>query len=231
MATHLREDVAAQNAADVCAGIASALDGDPAAKHLAPLWDALAEKGDSLAAQRRKIERSLGRARARLAVADALWDAETAAFGRDVVNESDGRRDRPPYTRFFANVTPSDAQTFGVSREVEQARGWIKELGRDPAEALAKKWTPRLTAATDTLEAISKDRATHMSALALHATSEDLFIGDVNLELDRLEGDLKKLFPGQPKRVAAFLSTTKPRRRRAAAEDEGAEDGAEGSSP
>jgi len=228
MATHLRDDISAQATGDVCAAIASALDGDPATKPLAPLWDALAEKGDALAGQRRKLERALGRARARLTVADTLWDAETSAFGRDVVNESDGRRDRPPYTRFFADVTPSDAQTFGVNREVEQGRAWIKELGRNPSESLSEKWTPRLTSATDTLEATSKERTTHLNALALHGTTELLFVGDINLELDKLEGDLKKLFPGQPKRVASYLSVTKPRRRRASSEEEGAEDGAGG---
>jgi hypothetical protein len=67
--------------------------------------------------------------------------------------------------------------------------------------------------------------------MALHATTEDLFIGDVNLELDKLDGELRKLFAGQPKRVPSFLSATRPRRRRSAAEDEGPDDAAEGTNP
>jgi hypothetical protein len=36
-----------------------------------------------------------------------------------------------------------------------------------------------------------------------------LLVGDVNDELDRLEGDLKKLFPGDPNRVASYLAATR----------------------
>jgi hypothetical protein len=36
-----------------------------------------------------------------------------------------------------------------------------------------------------------------------------LFIDDVNREIDRLEGDLKKLFPGEPDRVASYLAATR----------------------
>jgi len=39
----------------------------------------------------------------------------------------------------------------------------------------------------------------------------------VNRELDRLEGDLKKLFPGKPNRVASYLAAT---RRHAAEPDQ-----------
>ncbi|MDC3954668.1 hypothetical protein [Polyangium jinanense] len=226
MATHLREDMAAQTAADICAAITSALDSDPITRPLAPLWDALAQKGDGLAAQRRARERTLGRARARLFVADARWDAETASFGRYVVNESEGRRDRPPYTRFFVGVTPSDAQAFGIDREVKQGRAWIEELGREPGSALAEKWTPRLTSATDTLEANSKEREAGMSALAMQGTSELLYIGEINVEIDKLEGALLQLFPGQPKRVASFLTATKPRRKRK--DDDGEDEGSGG---
>ncbi|MRG94917.1 hypothetical protein [Polyangium spumosum] len=223
MATHLREDMAAQTAADTSDAIASALDSDPITKPLASLWDALAQKGDGLAEQRRGLERKLARVRARLAVADARWDGETAAFGRDVVNETDGRRDRPPYTRFFAGVTPSDVQAFGVDREVKQGRAWVEELAREPGSALETKWTPRLSGATDTLEGCNKERGAVMGALALHGTTELLYIGEINLELDKLEGALLQLFPGQPKRVASFLSATKPRRKRKDDDDEGGE--------
>ena len=43
---------------------------------------------------------------------------------------------------------------------------------------------------------------------------------DVNRELDVLEGELLKLFPGQPKRVAAFLEATRPASRRSSRETE-----------
>jgi len=116
MATHLRENTAAQTAADVCAAIAGVLDSDASTKHLAPLWDSLAAKGDALANERRKLERVLARARAKLAVADASWDPEVGAFARDVLDQSGGKRDQLPNTRFFKDVTASEAQDFGVER-------------------------------------------------------------------------------------------------------------------
>ncbi|MDC3961793.1 hypothetical protein [Polyangium jinanense] len=224
MATHLRPNTSAQPAADICAAIADGLASDEATKHLAPLWESLTAKGDALAAEGRKQERALGRARARLAVADAQWDPEVASFGRDVVDKTGGRRDVPPYTRFFKDVSPSAAQAFGIDREVKQGREWLDELGRNPDEPLALKWSPRLGTVTDKLDDTAKERANGLRALALQGTSEELYVEDINLELDRLEGDLKKLFPGQPKRVAAFLEPTRPKRKREAGDaDEGPE--------
>jgi hypothetical protein len=48
-----------------------------------------------------------------------------------------------------------------------------------------------------------------VKALGPLQTSVVLLIDDVNRELDRLEGDLKKLFPGQPDRVASYLAATR----------------------
>lgn len=212
MATHLRPRTTIHTVADICAAIAAGLDSDPDAKSLAPLWDALTAKSDSLVAARRTAERTLGRMRAKVTVLDARWDPEVGAFGRDLFDQSGGKRDQPPYTRFFKKSTPSDVQHFGVDREVNQGRDWLAELARDPKEPLAMKWTPRLTTATDELDAGSKNRNNAVQAVALQSTAEELFIDDVNRELDILEGELLKLFPGQPKRVAAFLESTKPRR-------------------
>jgi hypothetical protein len=212
MATHVREDTSIQAAADITASIAGALDADFEAKHLAPSWDALTAKGDGLVAARRAAERTLARARAKLAVRDALWDPEVAAFGRDMVDQSGGNREQPPYTRFFKTVTPSAAQEFGIDREVQQGKDWIAELARDPNEALAQKWTPRLKAVTENLATASANRRNALQAVALQGTAEELFIADLNREIDILEGELLKLFPGQPKRIAAFLESTKPRR-------------------
>lgn len=220
MATHLRDNATIQFAADICASIAGALDSDPQAKQLAPLWDSLMAKGDALVLARRTAERTLARSRAKLAVLDALWDPEIAAFGRDVVDQSGGKRDQAPYTRFFKNVSPSAAQDFGIDREVQQGNEWLAELARDPNEPLSVKWTPRLKSVNDNLAHASTGRRNALQAVALQGTAEELFIADVNRELDILEGDLLKLFPGQPKRVAAFLESTRPSTRRARLEPE-----------
>ena len=220
MATHLRENTTIHSAADICAAIAASLDSDPDAKQLASLWDSLTTKCDSLVQARRSAERTLARARAKLAVMDALWDPTIAAFGRDVVDQSGGKRDQAPYTRFFKNVSPSAAQDFGIDREVQQGHEWLAELARDPSEALATKWTLRLKTVNDNLADASTARRNALQAVALQGTAEELLIADINRELDILEGDLLKLFPGQPKRVAAFLEPTRPSTRRARTEPE-----------
>ena len=124
------------------------------------------------------------------------------------LNGSTGRglSDQPPYTRFFAKLTPSAAQKFGIEREIATARGWLVELARSPNEPLAQTWTPKVKEATDALEMAFLQRNDAVKALAPLQTSVVLLIDDVNRELDRLEGDLKKLFPGQPDRVASYLA-------------------------
>ena len=63
--------------------------------------------------------------------------------------------------------------------------------------------------ATDELEMAFNQRNETVKALAPQQTSDVLLIDDVNRELDRLEGDLMKLFPGQPDRVASYLAATR----------------------
>lgn len=220
MATHLRSNANIHFVSDICASIAVALDSDPQSKQLAPSWDALTTKADSLVTDRRTVDRNLGRARAKLSVFDAHWDPEIAAFGRDVLDQSGGKRDQAPYTRFFKNVSASTAQSFGIDREVQQGQEWIAELHRNAAEALATKWIPRLELVTNALAGGSAARRNALQAAALQDTAEELFIADVNRELDILEGELLKLFPGQPKRVAAFLEATRPATRRSSRETE-----------
>lgn len=157
---------------------------------------------------RRWRRRDALRARSRLNVQDSQWDTTVAAFGRAVVDASGGRRDQAPYTRFFAKITPSAAQDFGIGREIELGRSWLAELARNPGEPLAQTWTPKLKEATDALEMACNQRNDTVKALGPQRTSVVLFIDDVNRELDRLEGDLKKLFPGNPDRVAAYIAAT-----------------------
>jgi len=188
------------------------LESDPEAAALAATWAPMRDKGDGLAKSRLDCDRAATRARARLAVCDAKWDATLAAFGRAVVDASGGRRDQPPYTRFFGKTTPSAAQKFGIEREIESARAWLVELGRNSAEPLAQTWTPKMKDATDALEMAFNQRNDTVKALGPLQTSVILLIDDVNRELDRLEGDLKKQFPGQTDRVASYLAATRNNR-------------------
>lgn len=209
MATHFRNTATIQFIADACASIAAALDSDPQTKSLAGLWDALTNKADSLVNARRTAERTLGRVRAKLAVLDVIWDPEIAAFGRDVVDQSGGKRDQAPYLRFFKTTTPSAAQDFGIDREVKQGNDWLAELARHPNEDLATKWIPRLTNVTNDLAAGAQNRRSALQTMALQSTAEELFLDDLNREIDILEGELQKLFPGRPKRVASYLEATR----------------------
>jgi hypothetical protein len=110
---------------NVVDSITAALESDPATSAIAPPWVAMRDAADGLAEKGRKLDRDALRARARLNVKDSQWDTTVAAFGRAVVDASGGRRNQPPYTRFFAKTTPSAAQDFGIGLEIElAARGW-----------------------------------------------------------------------------------------------------------
>lgn len=212
MATHLRESTSIETIADVCDAIAAGLESDPATSHLAGSWCRLTEKADGLVAEKRKLDRNSRRARARLAVADARWDSEVAAFGRAVVDASSGNRSVLPYTRFFNKTPPSDAREVGYEREVALGRQWIAELNRNPEEPLAKTFLPRLEAATQTLQRALDDRTAAVAAYEKHRTSVVLLRDAVNRELDVTEGELLRLFPGARARVASYLSATRPQR-------------------
>jgi hypothetical protein len=123
-----------------------------------------------------------------------------------------GLRTFPPRMPLFGKTIPSAAQRFGIEREIETARGWLVELARNPTEALAQTWTPKMKEATDSLGMAFNQRNDTVKALGPLQTSVVLLIDDVNRELDRLEGDLKKLFPGQTDRVASYLAATRNNR-------------------
>jgi hypothetical protein len=214
MATHLRENTSIQVIADICDGTAAALAADPQAAPLVTTWTAITSNADALAAERRTLERAARRARARLLVRDAVWDSTAAAFGRAVVDASNGRRDRAPYTRFFAKTVPSAAQAFGTQREIDIARAWIAELDRSAEEPLAKAWATKLTEATDALQNAFAERNDAVKALGLQHTAVTLFLDEVNREVDRLEGDLKKVFAGEADRVGSYLAAFRPSRSR-----------------
>jgi hypothetical protein len=209
MSTKMKESSSIELVVDVVDATAAALESDPATRTLAPTWVAMRDTADGLAEKGRKLAREALRARSRLIVQDSLWDATVAAFGRAVVDASGGRRDQPPYTRFFAKTTPSAAQDFGTAREIELGHSWMAELARNPNESLAQTWTPKLTEATDGLETAFTQRNDTVNAQGPQRTSVVLLIDDVNRELDRLEGDLKKLFPGDNNRVASYLAATR----------------------
>lgn len=212
MAQHLRKTTTAQSAAHTCFELAASLDADPHTQDLAPLWDALCAKGDALTAQGVQLFRTLLRSRAHVTVRDSLWDIEISAFARAVLDASDGKFDQLPNARFFAKVKASVAQQFGVDREVAQGHAWIAELGREPTEALAIEWSSRLSDVTGKLESASAQRKDALGALAMYGVSEILLIEEINVEIDKLEGDLKKRFPRQPKRVAAYLAPLSAKR-------------------
>ena len=98
------------------------------------------------------------------------------------------RRHQATYLRFFGKTTPSQTQKFGVGREIEIGRQLLVELGRNPSELLAQTWLPRVKEATDALEIAAAERSQTVNALAPQQVSVVLLRGDINRELDRLEG-------------------------------------------
>jgi hypothetical protein len=212
MATRIPESGSIRAVVEMVDATHAAILSDPETVALAPTWLALLDNADKQAKARSDAERALARARAQLAVIDAKWDTAVAGFGRAVVDVSGGRRDQAPYTRFFGKVTPSAVQTFGIQREIDSARGWLVELAREPNELLAQTWIPRLKAATDELEMAHNRRNDCLRVIEPLQTAVVLLIENVNLELNRLEGDLKKVFASFPDRVSSFLAASRPSR-------------------
>lgn len=167
---------------------------------------------DALAKARSDADRALARARIQLGVLDAKWDTTVASFGRNVVDVAGGQRGVPDYLRFFGKASPSAVQDFGIQREIDSARAWLVELARDPNQPLSQTWTPKLKTATDELEMALNRRRDCQRAIEPLQTAVLLLIDDVNHELNRLEGDLKKLFPMDAARVASYLSATRASR-------------------
>src|SRR4051812_39458432 len=102
MATHVRESITFDDLADTCDAITAAIEGDPKTAHLVLPWVALTTRGDALAASQHKLDRIFRRVRTSILVQDAIFDPEIGAFGRRTVDDSNGKRDIPPYSRFFS---------------------------------------------------------------------------------------------------------------------------------
>jgi hypothetical protein len=211
MATHLRSNTAAESAVDVVDSIAAALETDPQTEHLAPVWTALVSRGDALVADLVRVRRTARRARSRLWVLDAIWDAVMRGFDRAALDAVDGQKQSPGYTRFWRSGTAAEVTRFGADREVDVARAIIGMLPPAPhtIDPLRDTWVPKLTPATDALAAASTARREAVVAIGPYLSAQFLYVEDVNLELDRLEGALQGIFPGDAKRVASYLAATR----------------------
>jgi hypothetical protein len=204
MATHLRANTGIDTAVEIVDAIAAGLEGDEATRSLAAVWVALIARGDGISADLKAKRRLARRARVRVAVADASWDRAVRAFSRAVLDAVDNKRDSATYLRFFRGATASQIQNYGVDREVEEGRHMALEL-ETMAGSLQSHRAP-IAAATDALAAAASARKDAVRAVGPLLTAQFLYVEDVNLEIDRLEGALQGLFPGEPARVSAFLS-------------------------
>ena len=209
MATHLR-DMGAADAADICDAVAAGLDASETTRTLALAWTALVLRGDDIAAQCRQHRRATGRARAREKVADVNFDRNNSAFSRYALDASNGKRDIAPYATFYAGVAPSTINAYGVDREVEIGRGILGILASDAGAAHRETWAPRWSANTEALAAATRTKKDAVLAQATFSANETLYIEEINRELDRLEGELLRLFPGDRDSVEAFLAPTRP---------------------
>lgn len=209
MATHLRDDTNARDAADICDEVAAGLEADAQTAALAPAWIALRDRGDAQAIQTRDAKRTTGRARARERVADAGWDRNDLAFARASLDASGGKRDAAPYATFYGAASASTANTWGVDREVEFGRSIVRLLATEVGAALRGAWAALWETKTETLAAASRAKKDAVMAESTHSALAALYVDDINRELDRLEGDLLRIFPGDRDSVEAFLSPTR----------------------
>ena len=100
---------------------------------------------------------------------------------------------------------------YGTDREVGFARVLLAKLAERLAVVgdIAATWHPKLLASTDALEGASDERKNAVVAMGPLLTAQYLYVEDVNLELDRVEGQLQQIFPGDAKRVASYLVATR----------------------
>jgi hypothetical protein len=200
----------AADAADICDAIAAGLDANSASRALAVAWTALVLRGDEIADQGRDHRRATGRARAREKVADAGWDRNNSSFSRSMLDASNGKRDVAPYATYYPTTAPSKINEFGVDREVEIGRGILGILASEAGAAQRETWTPRWSDNTEGLATAARNKKDAVRAQATFSANETLYIDEINRELDRLEGDLLRLFPGDRDTVDAFLAPTRP---------------------
>ena len=211
MATHLDERTSAEVAANIADEIAAGLEADDETVDLAAVWNAMVAQGDDIAARVLAAARRTGRSRSRLTVIDARWDNTDSAFARRTLDAANGRPKEAPHSTFYAKVPASKINSFGVQREIDFGRDVVAILDRDPSAPLTTEWRPRWVADTDALEQAATDRDKAVRDEVPLDVEERLYVEAFNLELDRLEGELLKRFPGQPKRIAAFLAPTRRR--------------------
>jgi len=201
--------MSARNAADICDEITAGLEAEERTQPLAAGWNALTARGDALSTDTRDAKRTTGRARAREKVIDARWDRNNLSFGRAALDASNGKRDQAPYTHFFGTVSASVANAMGIDREVQLGRGVIHLLGTEVGAALRGTWAAAWESTTGALAAASHAKKEAVIAAASQSGRESLYVDDVNRELDRLEGELLRLFPGERDSVDAFLAPTR----------------------
>ena len=209
MATHLRDDTNPRDAADACDEVAAGLEADEQTASLSPVWVALRDRGDAMSAQARDAKRATGRARAREKVLDASWDRNSLAFSRATLDSAGGRRDAPPYVIFYGNAPASVVNDTGIDREVEFGRSVVRLLATEVGTALRGAWAAAWETKTEALATASRIKKDAVMLESTQSALATLYIEDVNRELDRLEGELLRLFPGDRDTVDAFLSATR----------------------
>ena len=223
MATHLRDETSARDAADACDEIAAGLEADVQTAALAATWIALRDRGDAQATLTRDAKRATGRARAREKVIDSGWDRNNLAFSRATLDAAQGQRDAAPYASFYKDSPASTTNAWGKDREVEFGRTIVRLLATEVGAALQGAWGAIWETKTEALATASRAKKDAVMAESAHSAIAALYVEDVNNELDRLEGDLLRLFPGDRDSVDAFLSATRrPSKKRRAENSEGA---------
>lgn len=127
----------------------------------------------------------------------ARWDRHDSAFRRAVLDAAGGKRGEEPYATFFGKAPPSTVNAYGIEREVEIGRGYVALLASEVGAGLRTAWSAGWATINDALAAASRAKKDAVLAEAPHDAAETLYIDDINKELDRLEGDLLKIFPGE----------------------------------
>ena len=206
MTTHVRDGASAEDLCAGCEAVDAALQADAATAHLAPPWRAFAERAESAAREEVLLGRRRRRARARIAVADARWDAEVDAFGAVLLGVSGGSVGAPPYGHYFERTSIAEAKGAGAERALEIAGPWLDDLEKAAPAPLSTTWRPRLQPVVAALSAaVAEDRSVARAERAAAAALAPLR-DEIDQALGGLLEELGRLFPDAPERPAAYVA-------------------------
>jgi len=156
---------------------------------------------DNLRLAREKKQRDLMRLRVLLRLADYNWDQTVRSFSHAVEITEGGSRGALHRALFpngiSAVVTPTGASQVTTAKAMVDLLNASKAINVDKVR---NEWQPRLTDALTKLTTAANDRDTATREVGLMRVNEEALREDHAVLVDKLAGEVRALFPKEPKR-------------------------------